>query len=271
VGRGVESQTFKIHKEILCYHSPFFATAFNSSFLEGKTQVMALDDVDGTAFGLLVAWLYTKTISNQDLAIEGQTEANNPTPSSDVAANLSAFATKVNLSNSDEQGKVMARLKAHSVCGPKPGSALNALRLAKLWVLGHRFLIPDLQNCALAKIYSVLASPDGEFHPQLKEIAEYAYSGEYNELRMLVIEILAFVDTQCPLEEFPKRILVDTTKCLRAYGGYRKWGGRYCMHKAEYFFVKGGTETTVINDQDLGWGTGWPSSGWGHPAPPSSW
>ena len=228
---------------------------------------MGLNDVDGTAFGLLVAWLYNKTISNQDLAIEGQTEANNPTPSSDVAANLSAFATKGNLSNSDEQGKVMARLKPHSVCGPEPGSALNALRLAKLWVLGQRFLIPDLQNCALAKIYSVLASPDGEFHPQLKEIAEYAYSGEYNELRMLVIEILAFVDTQFPLEEFPKRILVDTTKCLRAYGGYRKWGGRYCMHKAEYFFVKGGS--TVINDQDLEWGPS--SSGWGCPVPTRAW
>ena len=112
-GRGAESQTFKIYKETLCYHSPFFATAFNGSFLEGQTQVMELDDVEGTTFGLLVAWLYTKTISDQDLAIEGQTEAKNPTPSSDAAANLSAFETKLNaqlnLLNSDEQAKFMAR------------------------------------------------------------------------------------------------------------------------------------------------------------------
>jgi hypothetical protein len=36
---------------------------------------MALDDVEGDVFGLLVAWLYTKTISDEDLAIEGQFEA----------------------------------------------------------------------------------------------------------------------------------------------------------------------------------------------------
>jgi hypothetical protein len=246
-GRGAESQTFKIYKETLCYYPPFFATAFNGSFLEGQTQVMALDDVDGTTFGLLVAWLYTKTISDQDLAIKGQTESKNPTPSSDAAAN------------------VMAGLKALS--SPEPDSALNALHLAKLWVLGQRFLIPDLQNCALAKMHSVLASDIEGGHPQLKEIADYAYSGEYNELRMLVIEILAFVDTQCPLEEFPKQILVDTTKRLRAHCGCREWGSNYGMRRAEYFFVEGRTETTEIDDEDLGWGEGPPSSAWGHPRP----
>lgn len=46
--RGTDSQSFKIHKDTLCYHSPFFATTFNGSFLEGKSQVMALDDVDRT-------------------------------------------------------------------------------------------------------------------------------------------------------------------------------------------------------------------------------
>jgi hypothetical protein len=264
-GRGAESQTFKIYKETLCYHSPFFATAFNGSFLEGQTQVMELDDVEGTTFGLLVAWLYTKTISDQDLAIEGQTEAKNPTPSSDAAANLSAFETKLNaqlnLLNSDEQAKFMAGLKALSVRDPEPGSSLNALHLAKLWVLGQRFLIPDLQNCALAKMHSVLASDIEGGHPQLKEIAEYAYSGEYNELRMLVIEILAFVDTQCPLEEFPKQILVDTTKRLRAHCS------SYGMRQAEYFFVEGGTETTVVDDEDLGWSNVPPSSAWGCPVP----
>jgi hypothetical protein len=192
VGRSADSQTFKIHKDTLCYHSPFFTTVFNGPFLEGETQAMVLDIVDGNAFGLLVAWLYTKTISDEDLVIEGhgrQTEAKNPTPSPDIALNfsLSEFIALKNLSDSDEKNKFTAHLEALSVSGPELGRAKNALHLAKLWVLGQRFLIPDLQNCALGAMHSILASPDKGGHPQLKEISEYAYSGEYDELRMLVI------------------------------------------------------------------------------------
>lgn len=53
---------------------------------------MALHDVDGNAFGLLVPWLYTKTISEVDLTIESQSEAKDPTPSSTVSANLQESA-----------------------------------------------------------------------------------------------------------------------------------------------------------------------------------
>ncbi len=153
--------------------------------------------------------------------------------------------------------------------GPEPKKVLNALRLAKLWVLGQRFLIPDLQNYALAKMHSILASDDEGGHLHLKEIADCAYSREYDELRMLVIEVLAFVDTDCPLEQFPVRILADITTCLRAYCGYRKWGDSYSIHRAEYFFVRGGTESTVIKDQDLGWGPASPV--WVHPTSSSFW
>jgi hypothetical protein len=55
--QGLE-QTFLVHKEIICYYSPFFDATFNGKFQEGKTQCMALDDTDPDLFAALVEWLY---------------------------------------------------------------------------------------------------------------------------------------------------------------------------------------------------------------------
>jgi len=48
-----------IHKDNICYYSPFFDAAFNGNFQEGQTQTMEFDDVDVTAFGVLSGWLYS--------------------------------------------------------------------------------------------------------------------------------------------------------------------------------------------------------------------
>lgn len=47
-----------VQKTVICYYSPFFAAAFNSSFVEGNTESMDLDDVEPDVFALLVSWLY---------------------------------------------------------------------------------------------------------------------------------------------------------------------------------------------------------------------
>jgi hypothetical protein len=53
---------FLIHKDFICYYSPFFSAAFNGSFNEGRTQIMMLEDVDPRAFGILVNWIYTQGV-----------------------------------------------------------------------------------------------------------------------------------------------------------------------------------------------------------------
>jgi hypothetical protein len=53
-------ETFIVHKNLICHHSPFFEAVFNSSMKEGQTQTMTLEDVESGAFGLLVNWLYTQ-------------------------------------------------------------------------------------------------------------------------------------------------------------------------------------------------------------------
>jgi hypothetical protein len=60
-----KTSKFMIHKDLICYHSPFFKAAFNGNFLEGKTQEMTLE-ADVVAFGIVVSWFYTKKLVNSD-------------------------------------------------------------------------------------------------------------------------------------------------------------------------------------------------------------
>ncbi|KAE9376510.1 hypothetical protein N431DRAFT_332035 [Stipitochalara longipes BDJ] len=59
-----------LHKDFLCYYSPFFNAAFNSRFKEGLTQQMTLQ-ADVTTFGVVAEWFYTQRMehpSSLDLA-----------------------------------------------------------------------------------------------------------------------------------------------------------------------------------------------------------
>jgi hypothetical protein len=66
VSEAPNQQTFVVHKELLCFHSPFFERAFYGNLKENKTQKMHLDDVEGPVFGLLVAWVYKEKIEVED-------------------------------------------------------------------------------------------------------------------------------------------------------------------------------------------------------------
>jgi BTB/POZ domain len=57
VSKPPTEQKFVVHKELICFHSPFFHAAFNGKFTEGQTQEMRMDDVDEETFGQLVHWL----------------------------------------------------------------------------------------------------------------------------------------------------------------------------------------------------------------------
>ena len=54
-----QKHNLHIHKDYICYYSPFFDPAFNGNFKEEQTQTMEFDDVDVTAFGVLSGWLYS--------------------------------------------------------------------------------------------------------------------------------------------------------------------------------------------------------------------
>ncbi|KAL2066893.1 hypothetical protein VTL71DRAFT_1317 [Oculimacula yallundae] len=62
IGPEESKEIFNVHKDIICHYSSFFAKAFSSTLLEGKTHTMNLPDVDSDIFGILVEWFYTQRI-----------------------------------------------------------------------------------------------------------------------------------------------------------------------------------------------------------------
>ncbi|KAE9376530.1 hypothetical protein N431DRAFT_462359 [Stipitochalara longipes BDJ] len=62
IGAEELSETFMVHKELICHYSSFFSAAFNSNFTEAATKTMTLSDIDVNDFGLLVHWFYTQQL-----------------------------------------------------------------------------------------------------------------------------------------------------------------------------------------------------------------
>ncbi|KAH7403726.1 hypothetical protein BKA64DRAFT_707201 [Cadophora sp. MPI-SDFR-AT-0126] len=56
---------FCIHKDFICYHSPFFAAAFTGHCVEGESQTMSFDDVHPPTFGVFTNWLYTQALKTR--------------------------------------------------------------------------------------------------------------------------------------------------------------------------------------------------------------
>ena len=59
-------EPFRVHKNVITHYSPFFSKAFNSNFIEGKTQSITFDDVEAPIFGFFSNWLYTQNIETED-------------------------------------------------------------------------------------------------------------------------------------------------------------------------------------------------------------
>lgn len=62
VNKGAHKETFVVHKCLVDHYSSFFKTAFDSKFIEGETQSMTIEDIESSAFGLLVHWIYTQSL-----------------------------------------------------------------------------------------------------------------------------------------------------------------------------------------------------------------
>jgi hypothetical protein len=60
---GSPSQTFTVHKSLICYWSPyFFKPAFTSGFKETSESVIDLAETRTAVFELFNNWLYTSTL-----------------------------------------------------------------------------------------------------------------------------------------------------------------------------------------------------------------
>lgn len=59
---GPKLTKFTIHKDYICFYSPFFASAFNGPYKEGQTRTMTLYEIEPEAFGMFVSWLYQRKL-----------------------------------------------------------------------------------------------------------------------------------------------------------------------------------------------------------------
>ncbi|TGO47471.1 hypothetical protein BCON_0276g00110 [Botryotinia convoluta] len=108
VGTGDKQETFQVHKQIACEHSEVWNRAFNSPFIEGKTQTYRIEDTGPEVFRLLTQWVYREKF---DCIHLGDLDA----------------------SHGDD-------LDSMGQCIKEDGILLS------LWVLAEKFLIHRLQN-----------------------------------------------------------------------------------------------------------------------------
>ncbi|KAI4729861.1 hypothetical protein E4T49_02313 [Aureobasidium sp. EXF-10728] len=59
---GKERKTYTLHKDLLCFYSDYFRTAFNGSFREALERKIELPDVEITLFEESQVWLYTRNL-----------------------------------------------------------------------------------------------------------------------------------------------------------------------------------------------------------------
>lgn len=62
VGTGATAATFSLHRHVLVTVSPFFASALNSTFMEGIEQKVSLPEERADVFEWFVWWLYTGSL-----------------------------------------------------------------------------------------------------------------------------------------------------------------------------------------------------------------
>ncbi|KAH7363902.1 hypothetical protein BKA65DRAFT_571900 [Rhexocercosporidium sp. MPI-PUGE-AT-0058] len=60
--RGPDTTEFKVNREVACLHAPVFRAAFNSRFVEGKTQTYHLEDTTKLARSFFVQYLYCQKL-----------------------------------------------------------------------------------------------------------------------------------------------------------------------------------------------------------------
>jgi hypothetical protein len=181
---------FTIHKDFICFYSPFFTSAFNGPYKEGQTQSMTLYEVDPEVFGMFVYWIYNRKLPN---TTEGS-------------------------------------------------ELVNLLHLAKLWVLGDRFLIPSLQNKAIFRIHTIINEGRVCKFMEFMNLA-YNYREGHNQLAKMAAWTIAwghkdFFDGVYKQGGFPAAMAIDVMTVLKEHHEGLAENLRLKMPENQQFAVK---------------------------------
>lgn len=182
VGIKPQQETFQVHKEHACHYSPVLDKAFNSLFLEGKTQTYIMPEEHPGAFRHFVQWLYTQKF--------------NPLIT---------------------ESKVSSAKTAEEITTLVDRFAIQTTELLNLWILGQTLQIPSLQNMVMDAL--VLSGPPSAALLGSLSSDIYERSGSTCPLRGFVAQICAWSmesgDIDGLADDFDKSFLVDIFKVLR--------------------------------------------------------
>jgi len=71
---GPQHDEYKIHREVLVYHSEYFRAALQGCWTENKERKVIIEDLEPAAFNIFVDWLYTRRIPSTVVAWGGSQE-----------------------------------------------------------------------------------------------------------------------------------------------------------------------------------------------------
>jgi hypothetical protein len=180
IGQGEEKKTFIVHKAFACHYSPVLEIAFSSGFIEGETQTYSIADTQADAFELFVEWLYTQAFKNTSLQ-----DAWN------------AVKAQEENQNNEELNH-------------------QQLRLVEVWILGQKFLVPELQNLALEALVPSLV--DSIPYSIFAKVYENTTAG--SPLRRLIVDgcssrsLSGYANHP---DVFPRELLLDILIALQPH------------------------------------------------------
>lgn len=65
-GPSPHRKCYHVHKDLLCWYSPYFKRALRGSFSEATAFNMLLMDTEVAVLGIVVNWLYTQSLPKHD-------------------------------------------------------------------------------------------------------------------------------------------------------------------------------------------------------------
>lgn len=134
---GPEQHIFTIRRDLLCHHSRHFYTLFNGNFEDSRTGVSIIVDLDVCLVKIFVTWLNTGHVSY-------------PRESEHEPSLAEIFCGDDD--RPDIEDDKTERLEVSIRRPPLKDDELHTwswYTIVRLYVFGDRFLIPELQNCAI--------------------------------------------------------------------------------------------------------------------------
>ncbi|KAK6347327.1 hypothetical protein TWF696_007397 [Orbilia brochopaga] len=189
------SKEWLVHRAIICPQSEYFTAICDSNFKEGISSEIDLSTNNIDHVEQMLKFLYTGSyddISAKDSRATASGIATPTAAASQVHQNLNlnnSTEDDTNIPDSSEDGEDGGEANSDVGIPPLPFAIVNQLHQVAMYVLGDRYLIPDLRLQAAQRFFNGLPDRwDPALWPVVRKIDENTSPGE-EILRGFIIEL----------------------------------------------------------------------------------